>query len=372
MDVKQLKYFVSIVDCGGFSQASRELNIAQPALSQQIARLEYEVGAPLFTRSSRGVTPTAKGITLYRQAKFILRQIEQALVMTREAETQICGRVTLGLPPTTAAQIGVRLVERLNRRYPGIILNLIEGLSGNLRNLAIAGDLDLAVLFTPSAVPNWEETEFLREELFLIYPHERKLLPDDVTSVTIRDLLDLPLILPSQQHGLRRRVDLEFERLNLTCTPVAEVDSLSILMQCLQRGMGATIKPMAATNVHGPAHASQWRCLPFRNMSMTRLNYLYSPPRESLAPSVAVVYEELLSLVKEEVASKRWRGVEWIGPTGATGTAKASRSKAELVPRTTEGAVAMADRVRGVLVFRDDFKDKRSVPAQLGKKVADR
>lgn len=105
---------------------------------------------------------------------------------------------------------------------------------------------------------------------------------------------------------------------------------------------------------------------------MTRLNYLYSPPRESLAPSVAVVYEELLSLVKEEVASKRWRGVEWIGPTGATGTAKASRSKAELVPRTTEGAVAMADRVRGVLVFRDDFKDKRSVPAQLGKKVADR
>lgn len=317
MDVKQLRYFVSIVDCGGFSQASRELNIAQPALSQQIARLEHEVGAPLFTRSSRGVTPTAKGITLYRQAKFILRQIEQALVMTREAETQISGRVTLGLPPTTSAQIGVRLIERLSRRYPGILLNLIATLSGNLRNLAVAGDLDLAVLFTPSAVPDWQETEFLREELFLVYPHERKLLPDDVSSVTVRELLDLPLILPSPQHGLRRRVDLEFERLNLTCTPVAEVDSLSVLMQCLQSGMGATVKPMAATNVHGPAQASQWRCLPFRGTSMTRLNYLYAPPRDSLAPAVAVVYDELLALIREEVASKRWRGVEWIGPEDA-------------------------------------------------------
>lgn len=318
MDVKQLKYFVSIVDCGGFSQASRELNIAQPALSQQIARLEYEVGAPLLSRSSRGVTPTAKGITLHRQAKFILRQIDQALIMTREAETQISGRVTLGLPPTTSAQIGVHLVERLSRRYPGIILNLIEGLSGNLRNLAVTGDLDLAVLFTPSAVPNWEEAEFLREELFLVYPHERKLLPDDVTAVTVRDLLEVPLILPSPQHGLRRRVDLEFERLNLTCNAVAEIDSLSILMQCLLRGMGATVKPMAAANVHGPAQASQWRCLPFQGMSMTRLNYLYSPPRETMAPAAAVVHEELLNLVSEEVDSKRWRGVEWIGPARKT------------------------------------------------------
>ncbi|GAA4532208.1 tricarballylate utilization LysR family transcriptional regulator TcuR [Chelativorans composti] len=313
MDVKQLKYFVAIVDCGGFSQASRQLNVAQPALSQQIARLEYEVGAPLFTRSSRGVTPTAKGITLHRQAKFILRQIEQALVITREAETQIAGRVTLGLPPTTSAQIGVQLVQRLNRRYPGIVLNLIEGLSGNLRNLALAGDLDLTVLFTPSAVENWEDTPFLREELFLVYPREHKLFPDDVTSVTISDLLDIPLILPSPQHGLRRRVDLEYERLNLTCNPVAEIDSLSILMQCLLRGMGATVKPMAAINVHGPAQASQWRCLPFRGASMTRLNYLYSPPRETLAPAVAAVREELLGLVHEEVTSRRWLGVEWIG-----------------------------------------------------------
>lgn len=317
MDFKQLRYFVAIVDSGGFSQASRELNIAQPALSQQISRLEYEIGAPLFLRSSRGVTPTAKGLTLHRHAKMIMRQVEQAISLTREAESQISGRVTIGLPPTTSAQIGVHLVERLNRRFPGVILNLIEGLSGNLRNLAVAGDLDLAVLFTPSAVPNWEETEFLREELFLVYPVDQKLFPDDVTSVTIRDLLDVPLILPSPQHGLRRRVDLEFERLNLTCNPVAEIDSLSILMQCLQRGMGATVKPMAAVNVYGPSLASQWRCLPFRGMSMTRLNYLYAPPHQTAAPAVSVVHEELLNLVHEEIAQRRWRGVTWTGPKRA-------------------------------------------------------
>ncbi|MDS9469828.1 LysR substrate-binding domain-containing protein [Paracoccus sp. MBLB3053] len=314
MDVKQLKYFVAIVDCGGFSQASRQLNIAQPALSQQISRLEYEVGAPLFLRSSRGVTPTPKGLTLHRHAKFILRQIEQALLLTREAETQISGRVTLGLPPTTSAQIGVQLVERLNRRFPGIVLNLVEGLSGNLRALAMAGDLDLTVLFTPSAVPNWDATEFLREELFLVYPVERNLFPASQSAVTIRDLLEVPLILPSPQHGLRRRVDLEFERLNLTCAPMAEIDSLSILMQSLLRGMGATVKPMAAVNVHGPALSSQWRCLPFDKVSMTRINFLYAPRPETISPPVQAVHDELLALIRDEVRKGHWRGVTWIGP----------------------------------------------------------
>lgn len=328
MDVKQLRYFVAIVDCGGFSQASRQLNIAQPALSQQISRLEYEIGAPLFLRSSRGVTPTPKGLTLHRHAKLILRQIEQAVALTRDAETRVSGRVTLGLPPTTSSQIGVQLIERLSRRYPGIVVNLVEGLSGSLRALAMAGDLDIAVLFTPSAVPNWQETEFLCEELFLVYPIERGLFPGK-NSVEIRDLLDVPLILPSPRHGLRQRVDLEFERLNLVCNPVAEIDSLAILMQCLLRGMGATVKPHAAVNVHGSALSSQWCCLPFRNVSMTRINYLYAPPPDVLSPAAKTVHDEILALSREEVQSGRWEGANWIGadlaqrPDRAIGLARA-------------------------------------------------
>ncbi len=317
MDVRQLKYFVTIVDCAGFSQASRQLNIAQPALSQQISRLEYEVGAALFVRSSRGVSATPRGLTLYRHAKFILRQIDQALISARETTEEVSGRVTLGLPPTTICQTGSQIVERVQRRYPGILLNIVEGLSGSLQSQAAAGDLDLTVLFTSAAVPEWTATELLREELFFVFPRETRILSDDAKDISIREIADLPLILPSGQHGLRRRIDMEFERLDLQLVPVAEIDSLPVLMRCLQRGMGATIKPHAAVNVHGPALASQWRCLPIRDVSMSRINYLYAPPDEALSPAISAVHDELIGLIRDEVAERRWTGVTWIGPAAA-------------------------------------------------------
>ena len=73
MDMRQLRYFVQIVESGSLAKASRQLFIAQPALSQQMSRLEDEVGKPLFVRSSKGVSPTENGDALYHHAKFMLR-----------------------------------------------------------------------------------------------------------------------------------------------------------------------------------------------------------------------------------------------------------------------------------------------------------
>lgn len=312
MDVKQLKYFVTIVECAGFTQASRELNIAQPALSQQISRLEYEVGAPLLLRSPRGVTPTPKGLTLYRHAKFILRQIDQALVLTRETQTEVSGRVTIGLPPTTICQIGTEITEVMHRKYPGILLNIVEGLSGSLQGKARSGDLDLTILFTPSAVPGSQHSPLFREELFVVFPAERDLFPKSKINVAIRDLADVPLILPSQQHGLRRRIDIEFERLDMTITPLAEIDSLPILMRCLLRGMGATIKPHSAVNVFGPEHSGVWRFLPVKDVALSRVNYLYSAPDKETSPAIRVVAQEIRNVVCDQIKTGRWIGVEAI------------------------------------------------------------
>lgn len=314
MDVKQLKYFVAIVDCESFSQASRELNIAQPALSQQISRLEYDIGAPLLLRSSRGVTPTSKGQTLYRYAKFILRQIDQALAAARGVATEITGRVTIGLPPSTICQVGEPMVERIRSQYPGIMLNVIEGLSGHLRSQAASGDLDITVLFSGESVPGWSSVQLLREELFLVLPTASDLLPATQAQVTLAEIADIPLILPSGSHGLRRRIDLEYERIDRRVTPVAEIDSLPVLMRCLLRGMGATIKPRAAINVFGEPESAQWRCLPISDVSLTRINYLHTAPTDELSEASSLVRDELIRLVHEQVSEGRWLGVEYIGP----------------------------------------------------------
>lgn len=94
MDARQLRYFVQIVESGSLAKASRQLFIAQPALSHHVTRLEDEVGKPLLLRSSRGVTPTDHGAALYQHAKFVLRQLEDSVAVARQEPGALTGRVT--------------------------------------------------------------------------------------------------------------------------------------------------------------------------------------------------------------------------------------------------------------------------------------
>jgi len=308
MDMRQLRYFVQIVESGSLAKASRQLFIAQPALSQQMARLEDEVGKPLLVRSSRGVAPTENGEALYHHAKFMLRQLDQAVSVARQETAAVSGRVTFGLAPTTVCQVGLPLLQHLRVKYPGVLLNIVEGLSGHLEHMTRVGQLDLAVLFHQKAAAELTVEPLLEEELFVILPVGSMLVSESCTSLTLKEVGALPLILPSPGHGLRRRIALEFERANLPLDAVAEIDSLPLLMHCVGDGIGATIKPMAAIHALGNT-PERWRALRIADVSMTRTNYLYSLPPQKLSPSAAVVREEFHRLVRDLALRGEWQGV---------------------------------------------------------------
>ncbi len=307
MDMRQLRYFVQIVESGSLAKASRQLYIAQPALSQHIARLEEEVGKSLLVRSSRGVAPTDNGMALYHHAKFMLRQLDQAVSVARQDTAALSGRVTLGLAPTTNGQLGLPLLRHLRDRLPGVKVNVVEGLSGHLEHMTRVGQLDLAILFAPRAAAELTVEPLLEEELFVILPRTSALVAADRQSLTLAEAAALPLVLPSPGHGLRRRIALEFDRVNLVIDAVAEIDSLPLLMRCLADGMGATIKPMAA--IHAFDNPQDWRALPIADVPITRANYLYALPPEKLSPCAAAVRLELRSVVREMVEAGRWAGV---------------------------------------------------------------
>jgi len=313
MDLRQLRYFVQIVESGSLAKASRQLFIAQPALSQQMARLEDEVGKPLLVRSSRGVVPTDNGEALYHHAKFMLRQMEQAVSVARQDKAALTGRVALGLAPTTVCQLGLPLIRALRERHPGVVLNVVEGLSGHLEHMTRLGQLDLAVLFSPTAATELSVEPLLEEELFVILPADSPLVPKDRLSLTLREVAALPLILPSPGHGLRRRIALEFERANQPLDAVAEIDSLPLLMSCVGQGLGATIKPMAATHALGNT-PERWRCLRVSDAAMTRPNYLYALPAGKLSPCAAMVALEIKRVVREQVEGGHWQGVRLVEP----------------------------------------------------------
>jgi LysR family transcriptional regulator, regulatory protein for tcuABC len=308
MDLRQLRYFAQIVESGSLAKASRQLFIAQPALSQQLAKLEGEVGKPLLLRTPKGVSPTENGLALYHHAKFMLRQLDQAMSIAREETGAIRGMVSLGLPATTVCALGMPLIQRVHAHFPSILLNVVEGMSGHLGQMMRLGQLDLAVLFNPDVAPDLRVQVLVEEELFVLLPLHSTLVPARRTSLRLEEAARLPLILPTGAHGLRRRVSAELERRNLTANIVAEIDSLSLLMSCVYKGMGATIKPLAAI-VQEPEHGRKWRHLSISDATISRRNYLYSLAPAFLSPAASVVASEIEATSRELVASGAWSGV---------------------------------------------------------------
>jgi LysR family tcuABC transcriptional regulator len=308
MDLRQLRYFVGIVECGSLTRASRRLCIAQPALSQQVSKLETEVGRTLLHRSAKGVTPTENGLALYHHARVMLRQLEQALSVARQDGGKVQGVVSLGLPATTLHALGLPLVRQIRRKYPGILLNVVEGLSGQIGQMMRIGQLDLAVLFALDALPDFEAVELFEEELFVFLPEGSALVDASRDSLSLREVAGLPLILPTGSHGLRRRVCAEFERRGLVPNVVAEIDSVALTMECVCDAIGATIKPMPAMTP-GAQERRRWRALPIGDARLTRRNYLYSATTCMPSQPQVVVAHELRDVTAALVGSGQWPGV---------------------------------------------------------------
>lgn len=311
MDLRQLRYFAQIVESGSLSKASRCLFIAQPALSQQLAKLEDEVGKPLLQRSSRGVVPTENGLALYHHARFMLRQLDQALSIARQESGEVQGMVSLGLPATTVLAIGLPLMKAVRDKYPGILLNVVEGMSGHIAHMMRLGQLDLAILFSNDVSSMLDASALLEEDLFVLFTESTPYVAPERESITIAEVAALPLILPTSSHGLRRRVVAEFERRNLKPNVVAEIDSLSLLMSCVYDGMGATIKPMSALELQR-TRGKKWRALAIADARITRRNYIYSISTKQLSPAASVVAKEIQVVTRALVDSGQWRGVRLI------------------------------------------------------------
>lgn len=316
MDLRQLRYFTQIVESGSLSKASRQLFVAQPALSQMLSKLESEVGKPLLNRSARGVAPTDNGLALYHHARFMLRQLDQALSIARQESRAVQGMVSVGLSATTVSALGLPLVRRIRERYPGILVNVVEGMSGYIGHMMRLGQLDLAVLFGGDIAREVTVDALLEEELFVMLPRHSSLVAARRTSLTIAEAAELPLILPTSTHGLRRRISAEFEQRNLSAHVVAEIDSLSLLMNCVYDGMGATIKPMAAIHLEG-VRGRKWRALSISDVHLVRRNYLYALPPERLSTAAAAVAVEMKDTARKLVESGAWSGVELIPPARA-------------------------------------------------------
>lgn len=240
MDLRRLEYFVAVAEAGSFSKAAAALVMSQPALSQQVAQLELEVGQRLLNRTGRGAEATEAGTALLGHARAILDLAERARADMRERQLTPSGRITIGLPPRVAHQMTADLVERFRAQFPDAAISVEEGLSVRLRESLIAGRLDVAVLYDPPATPLLNIETVAREPLILMSSTP---LPP---RVKLADVAARQLVMPRAPNSLRQLLESEARPRGHLLKVVAEVDSIKTVMSLVARGVAATVLPASA------------------------------------------------------------------------------------------------------------------------------
>lgn len=244
MELRQLRYFIAIVDHGALSRAAAALHVAQPALTQQIHLLEDELGVLMLHRSSRGVVPTDAGRKFYEHAQAIMKQVSDCKAGMTELANHPSGFVALGIPPSVSGILALPLLKAAREHHPKITIQLTEELSGTLINQLFSGRLNLAILFDDDNLGKFKTTAMVEEKMMLITSANSRFAPSG-SSITLAQALALPLILPSLQHGVRPRVEQIARAAGLALQHVIEISSVSILKSALMADLGVTIQAIA-------------------------------------------------------------------------------------------------------------------------------
>ncbi|MEW7855192.1 LysR substrate-binding domain-containing protein [Pseudomonas chlororaphis] len=306
MELRQLRYFVKILEHGSLGRAALELDVGVSALSQQIAKLESELSTRLLNRTTTGVTPTSSGMAFLHHAQLCLRQAENAIMAAHRG--RMSGYVTVGMAPTTATVLALPLINAMRERYPDIQLHLVEMLSGHLATQLNARQIDLAILFQLEGGKRWSVTPLLDEKLFVISSPHLPHAPQG-TSVQLAGLGQLPLVMPSAQHGLRSTLMVAFERSGLAPNIIMEVDGLAVLMNAVRAGHAATIQPGAAAVLKGESGLS---VVEISDAHVGRRNLLATLPDDELSPAALAARLVITDVARQLVVDQQWPGASWI------------------------------------------------------------
>ena len=171
MELRQLRYFVSVVDAGSITRACDSLHVVQSAVSHQLRLLEEELGSNLLLRSGMGVSPTASGTALYSHARTILKQVEDAKSSVAFEESHISGSVVMGIAGSTAQLCAVPILAASRQSYPDVMLSIHEGVSNALVAAVVAGQIDLAVVYASAATEKLDVLQVVSEPMFFATTH---------------------------------------------------------------------------------------------------------------------------------------------------------------------------------------------------------
>jgi DNA-binding transcriptional LysR family regulator len=247
MDIRQLRYFMAIVEEGQISRAAKRLHIAQPPLSLQLRLLEEELGVQLIERNTRSMQPTPAGHALYQRAEQIVSLIDAAAKEVREQDKTLRGVLALGSPPAVGSLFMPERIQAFHARYPDVRFQWREGNTFRILELLDANVIEFGIVRLPVREGAFEMIPLLTEPWVAIVP-KKKRLPK---TTTLSELAQSPLLLMHRQSGIRAHdmVLDAFAHVGLSPTIFCESDNVLALLSLVERGLGVAIMPRSTLNL---------------------------------------------------------------------------------------------------------------------------
>jgi len=250
MEFNQLRYVCAIAETGSFSRAAERCHVAQPSLSQQVLKLEEDLGAKLFDRLGRSVRLTEAGRAFLPHARSILHQMEAARTGVEDKRTDVRGSVAAGVIPTIAPYLMPRYTAAFAKKYPEARLRIVEEttpvLVENLRNLSI----DLAVLALPLRHKEFELFPLRTEPLFAVLPRDHPRA--SAKSLSLKDLRGESFVMLRDGHCFRDLSIAACARARVTPRIAFESGQFSSLLGMVAAGVGVSLVPQMAVDPNVP------------------------------------------------------------------------------------------------------------------------
>ncbi len=250
MNLQQLRYAVALADAQSFTKAAVNEYVVQSALSQQLRKLEDELGVPLFERTTRSVSPTPAGLALLPLMREVLDGVERIKFDAQAISGTIAGRLTVGMMEVPSESLDVAaLMATFHARYPAVTVTLRSGGSDLLIDAVRERKLDVAIVGSklPSTTGRLAFTELFVEPLVAVLPADHELATG--SAVRLEELASLPFVDFPPGYGLRHETDRGFA--NVARRVAFEVTRVDEVIHFVRKNLGVALLPesVAASRV---------------------------------------------------------------------------------------------------------------------------
>lgn len=249
MLLRHIRYFLAVAKHRNFTRAAEALHVSQPTLSQQIRQLEHTLGVQLLDRTGRSIQLTDAGAAYVRYAQRALQDLEAGARAIHDVQELSRGSLRLAMTPTFTAYLIGPLLEKYNRRYPNITLNVFEMSQDRMETLLKEDALDLGIGFDDTRSPDIETQVLFVEALAMVvgrsHPRAKKR-----AALTLREFEGEALVLLNEEFATRHYIDRYCRQHGITPRITMEVNSISAVIELVRRSTLATLLPAAIVREH--------------------------------------------------------------------------------------------------------------------------